>query len=73
MQKYIPEEKLGKKARRELSKNRRGTWGAVNPVTRKPPNPKAYNRKKARREVDSSRGPFDCSKTRNQSAQAHRR
>ena len=59
MQRYIPEEKRSKKVRRELAKAGRGTWGAVNPVTRKPPNPKAYDRKKARREVDSSREPFD--------------
>ncbi len=27
----------------------RGTWGVLNPVTRKSPNPKAYNRKKKTR------------------------
>ena len=32
---------------------RRGTW-TINPVTRKPANPKAYNRKKARKWKDDS-------------------
>lgn len=49
MDKYIPFEKLSKKKQRELNAGRRGMWGAISPVTRKPPNPKAYNRKKARR------------------------
>ena len=49
MDKFIPYEKLSKKKKRELSNARRGSWGAVNPVTRKPANPKAYNRQKARR------------------------
>ena len=47
MDKYIPREKLSKKARRKLDADRRGTWGAVNPVTRSVKNEKAYNRKKA--------------------------
>ena len=49
MEKFIPYEKLSKKQQRERNKLRRGSWGAVNPVTRKPANPKAYNRQKARR------------------------
>ena len=49
MDKFIPYEKLSKKEQRERNKARRSTWGAVNPVTRKPANPKAYNRQKARR------------------------
>jgi len=52
MDKYIPKEKLGKKARRKLNAEGRGTWGAINPVTRKEKNEKAYNRKKARGEMD---------------------
>ena len=59
MDKYIPREKLSKKARRKLDADRRGTWGAVNPVTRSVKNEKAYNRKKARREMDfHPGGPF---------------
>jgi len=49
MEKFIPVEKLSKKKRRELSARRRGTWGGLNPVTRRPENPKAYNRRKARK------------------------
>lgn len=44
MEKFIPYEKLGKKARRALDKKRRGTWGSVNPASRREPNPKAYQR-----------------------------
>ena len=49
MDKFTPYEKLSKKKQRELDRTKRGTWGAINPVTRKPANPKAYNRQKARR------------------------
>ena len=45
MEKFIPYEKLSKKKKRELDAKRRGTWGALNPVTRKSPDPRAYNRK----------------------------
>ena len=47
MEKFIPYEKLSKKKQRELDALRRGSWGGLNPVTRKPEPPKAYNRKKA--------------------------
>lgn len=46
MEKFIPYEKLSKKKRRELDAARRGSWGGVNPVTKKPQNSKAYNRRK---------------------------
>ena len=46
MEKYIPYEKLSKKERRKIDSCRRKTWGSLNPVTRKPVNSKAYNRKK---------------------------
>lgn len=59
---YVPIEKQSKKAQRELHKAQRGSWGAISPVTRKPPNPKAYDRKKARREGKSfDAGPFGFS------------
>lgn len=48
MDKFIPLEKLSKKKRRERYAEKRGGWGGLNPVTRKPANPKAYKRKKAR-------------------------
>ena len=51
MKQFIPYEKLAKKAKRELNKTGRVRW-AINPVTRKPPNPKAYNRKKSRQGDD---------------------
>ncbi len=52
MEKFIPKEKLSKKKKRELNAAKRNTWGALNPVTRKPENPKAYNRKKAQNRKD---------------------
>ena len=52
MEKFIPYEKLSKKEKRRLDAARRGSWGGLNPVTRKPMNPKAYKRDKAwKREV----------------------
>lgn len=48
MDKFIPYEKLSKKKRRELDLARRGTWGVMSPVTRKPISSKAYNRKRTR-------------------------
>ena len=47
MEKFVPYEKLSKKKKRELDAKRRGSWYGVNPVTRKPENSRAYNRKKA--------------------------
>lgn len=48
MEKFVPYEKLSKKKKKELNAKRRKTWD-ISPVTRKPQNPKAYNRQKARR------------------------
>ena len=47
MEKFIPYEKLSKKEQKKLCNAKRGTWGALNPITRKPANSKAYNRKRA--------------------------
>ena len=47
MEKVIPYEKLSKKEKRKLNQLKRQTWGDINPVTRKPENSKAYNRRKA--------------------------
>lgn len=55
MKKLIPYEKLSKKKQRELDRLKRNTWGELNPVTRKPENPKAYNRRKARNWNDPDR------------------
>ena len=54
MKKFIPYEKLSKKEKKALDALRRGSWGDVNPVTRKSPNPKAYNRRKAQNWRDDS-------------------
>ena len=48
MEKFIPNENLSKQKQWELNKDKRGSWGALTPATRKSENPKAYNRKKAR-------------------------
>ena len=47
MEKFVPYEKLSKKEKRKLDQARRQTWGQLNPVTRKPENSRAYNRKKS--------------------------
>lgn len=47
MTKFVPYEKMSKKQQREQNALRRATWGELNPVTRKPENSKAYNRRKA--------------------------
>ena len=47
MEKFIPCEKLSKKEKRKMDLAKRQTWGELNPVTRKPENSKAYNRRRA--------------------------
>lgn len=47
MEKFIPYEKLSRKEQKKHNAARRKTWGGVSPVTRKPENSRAYNRKKA--------------------------
>jgi len=63
MEKFIPFEKLSKKKQRDRYAAKRGGWGGLNPITRKPANPKAYNRKKAREWSDdfSMSVPFQLS------------
>ena len=46
MEKFIPYEKLSKKEKRKMDLAKRQTWGELNPVTRKPENSKAYNRRR---------------------------
>ena len=48
MEKMIPFEKLSKKEQKKHNAAKRGSWGNIKPVTRKPENPKAYYRRKAR-------------------------
>jgi hypothetical protein len=47
--KFTPHEKLSKKEQRRLNLLQRGSWHGLNPVTRIPKNPKAYNRQKERK------------------------
>ena len=49
MDKFIPREKLGKKARRQLDRQRRVTW-AFSPVTRTVDSRKRYDRHKKPRD-----------------------
>lgn len=62
MNRFVPYEKLSKKKQRELNAKRRTTWGEMSPVTRKPENPKAYNRRKARKwnPDESTTAPYVC-------------
>ena len=53
MERFTPYDKLSKKKKRELDTQRRGSW-SMNPVTRKPANPKAYDRRKVRQMEDPS-------------------
>ena len=54
MEKFIPLEKLSKKEQQKRNAARRGSWYGLNPVTRKPENSKAYNRRKAQKWSDDS-------------------
>lgn len=57
MKGFIPKEKLGKKARRELDREQRQTW-AINPISRKCRSAKVYDRKKTRFPSDDGAGSF---------------
>ena len=46
MEKFIPYEKLSKKENRKIAQASRQPRGELTPVTRKPENSKAYNRKR---------------------------
>ena len=50
--KYVPLEKRSKGQQRAYHAARRLDWGGINPVTKKPPHPKAYNRKKSGRRFE---------------------
>ena len=47
MEKHVCYDKLQKKKQREIDQRKRGSWLGVNPVTRRPDNSRAYQRKKA--------------------------
>jgi len=46
---FVPLKKQSKLQQKKFHDSKRGTWGEINPITRKPPNPKAYNRRKTGR------------------------
>ena len=50
--KFIPLCKQSKAAQKEYHARKRGTWQGVSPVTRVMPNGKAYDRAKAKRDLD---------------------
>ena len=63
MEKYIPYEKLSKKQQRKVNAAKRNTWGPLNPITRTPPNSRAYNRKRTqewKKELPGLRPCFVC-------------
>lgn len=45
MKRFVPREKLGKKARKQLDSEQRATW-TFSPVTKKVESKKLYNRKR---------------------------
>jgi len=47
-QTYVPLEKLSKRKQKEYHAKQRRDWGNTNPITKKSPNLKAYNRKKSK-------------------------
>ena len=47
-QKYVPIEKQSKRKQKEFHSTQRKDWGGLNPVTRKVPDLKAYDRKKSK-------------------------
>ncbi len=46
MNNFIPYEKLSKKEKRKVDSLKRSSWGSMSPVTRRPENSRAYNRKR---------------------------
>lgn len=50
MKRFVPLEKMSKKAQKEYYAKKRGTWGEISPVTRTVPNGKAYSRSKMKQE-----------------------
>ena len=56
MKRFVPREKMGKKARRQLDSLQRGTW-TFSPVTRKIESKKRYDRKRKTRDRDGEMNP----------------
>ena len=55
---FVPQEKLSKKAKRELNRRKRQTW-EISPVTRRSENRKRYDRKRRYRIDDDGTAFFD--------------
>ena len=54
--KFVPQDKMSKKAKKELNDKKRGTWGSTKPVTKVQPNKKAYDRKRDKKaDLDESK------------------
>ena len=53
MDRFISKEKMSKKARRQLDRQRRATW-SFSPITRRVESKKIYNRKKSHERFDAS-------------------
>lgn len=53
MDRFIPKEKMSKKARRRLESQRRATW-SFSPTARRVESKKTYNRKKSHERFDAS-------------------
>lgn len=45
---YVPLEKQSKKAQKAFHARQRGSWNGINPISRKAPNRKAYDRNRAK-------------------------
>ena len=61
MEKFIPYKKLSKKEKKKRNLERRGSWGALSPVTRRGETPKIYRRAKEKaqlRKEDPDAVPF---------------
>lgn len=56
MEKHTPYEKLQRKKQRQIAAKRRGSWGAISPVTRKSKNKKVYDRNKSRQRRNDDAG-----------------
>ena len=56
-QPFVPLNKQSKQKQKKYHTQKRGTWGEINPVTRKPPNPKVYKRAKIKVKRINSENP----------------
>lgn len=52
MEKFVPYEKMSKKAQKELNSKKRSDWGLCNPATKQEENKKAYRRHDKHRKLN---------------------